>query len=272
VCSWCMSGLLHLCVDKNRTRPDGQPSRLSRGGEPVAQFVGLGGFAEKVLVHERAIAKVPAAMPLDRAAVLGCAVITGMGSVLNTAKVTAGQTVAVVGCGGVGLNVVQAARLAGASTIVAVDRQPAKLDRAKLFGATHLVDASSVDAVAAVKDITGGAGVDHSFEVVGRPETIEQAFGMLAVRGTTTVVGVAKPGQTVSIGALDLLQEKKLQGAQMGSSRFRLDIDLFSRLYLDGRVMLDELISRTLPLDEVNDALQSMDETPGARSVITFGS
>jgi S-(hydroxymethyl)glutathione dehydrogenase/alcohol dehydrogenase len=269
VCSWCMSGLLHLCTDKSRTRPEGQPSRLSRGGEPVAQFVGLGGFAEKVLVHERTLATIPAEMPLDRAAVLGCAVVTGMGSVLNTAQVKAGQTVAVIGCGGVGLNVVQAARLVGAATVIAVDRLPAKLDRAKLFGATHLVDASAVDAVEAVKELTGG-GVDHAFEVVGRPETIEQAFGMLAIRGTATVVGVARPGDTVRIGALDLLQEKKLQGAQMGSSRFRLDVDLFARLYLDDRVMLDELISRTLPLDEVNDALQRMDETPGARSVITF--
>lgn len=268
-CSWCMSGLLHLCTDKNRTRPAGQPPRLTLDGLPVAQFAGLGGFAERVLVHERAVAAIPADMPLDRASVLGCAVVTGMGSVFNTAHVTPGQTVAVIGCGGVGLNVVQAARFSGAATIVAVDRIGAKLDRAKLFGATHLVDAGEVDAVEAVRELTGG-GVDHAFEVVGRPATIEQAFAMLRIRGTATVVGVARPTDRVSIGALDLLAEKKLQGAQMGSSRFRLDVDLFARMYLDGRIMLDELISRHIPLAGVNEALQAMDESTGARSVITF--
>ncbi len=267
-CSWCMSGLLHLCTDKNRARPAGQPPRATLDGVPVAQFAGLGGFAEEVLVHERAVAAIPAEMPLDRASVLGCAVVTGMGSVLNTAQVRPGQTVAVIGCGGVGLNVLQAARFSGAATIVAVDRAAAKLDRAKLFGATHLVDAGSVDAVEAVREITGG-GVDHAFEVVGRPETIEQAFAMLRIRGAATVVGVAKPADRVSIGALDLLSEKTLRGAQMGSSRFRLDVDLFARMYLDGRILLDELISRHIALDDVNDALQSMDDFTGARSVIT---
>jgi S-(hydroxymethyl)glutathione dehydrogenase / alcohol dehydrogenase len=270
-CSWCMSGLLHLCTDKQRARAPGAAPRLSLDGRPVAQFVGLGGFAERMLVHERAVATVPEQMPLDRAALLGCSVITGMGSVINTAGVRPGDTVAVIGCGGVGLNAVQAARFCGASVIVAVDRVEAKLDRARLFGATHAVDASRHDPVEQVRELTQG-GVDHAFEVVGRPPTIEQAFAMLRPRGTATVVGVARPSDRVSVPALELLSEKRLQGTQMGSSRFRLDAALFARLYLDGRIMLDELISQRIPLDQANKALATLDDFPGARSVITFES
>jgi S-(hydroxymethyl)glutathione dehydrogenase/alcohol dehydrogenase len=268
-CSWCTSGRLHLCTDKRRTRAAGHPPRLQVDGRPIAQFAGLGGFAETMLVNERAVAAIPAAMPLDRAAVLGCAVVTGMGSVINTARVRPGQTVAVIGCGGVGLNVVQAARLSGAARIIAVDRLQAKLERAKTFGATDLVDASSGDPVEAVRDLTDG-GVEHAFEVVGRPATVEQAFAMLRTRGTATVVGVGRPGQTAAIGVLDLLSERRLQGAQMGSSRFRTDVALFAQMYLDGRILLDELISQHIALDDVNDALTGLDDFTGARSVITF--
>lgn len=268
-CRWCMSGLLHLCVDKRRARPTGQPPRVSVGGQAVAQFAGLGGFAEQMLVSERAVAVVPAEMPLDRAALLGCAVVTGMGTVFNAARVKPGQTVAVIGCGGVGLNAIQAARFAGATTIVAVDRLASKLERAKVFGATNVVDATSADPVEAVRDLTGG-GVDHALEVVGRPGTITQAFEMLASRGTATVVGVPRPDDRVTLRAMDLLAERRLQGAQMGSSRFRLDMEWMARMYLDGRILLDELISERVGLDDVNDCLANMDASAGARSVIVF--
>ena len=268
-CRWCMSGLLHLCVDKHRVRPPGQPSRLSYGGQAVAQFAGLGGFAEQMLVSERAVAVVSDEIPLDRAALLGCAVVTGMGTVFNAAKVKPGQTVAVIGCGGVGLNAIQAARFAGAATIIAVDRLASKLERATLFGATDVVDAAVTDPVEAVRDLTGG-GVDHALEVVGRPATITQAFEMLAVRGTATVIGVPKTDDRLTVRAMDLLSERRLQGAQMGASRFRLDLEWMARMYLDGRILLDELISERVGLTDVNDCLANMDASTGARSVIVL--
>ena len=268
-CEWCMRGLLQHCDDKRRSRPAGQPPRLTLDGANVDAFVGLGGFAEMLLVHERAVTKIPEEMPLDRAALLGCAVITGMGGVLNTARVQPGQSVAVIGCGGVGLNAVQGARYAGAAQIIAVDKVAAKLEKARELGATHTVDAGAVDPVEAVRDLTAG-GVDHAIEVVGIPATIEQAFAMLRTRGTATVIGVARPEHRVSIPAVELLLEKRLQGTKLGSSRFRLDIPLYCRLYLDGRIRLDDLLSAHIALADVNGAMEELDAGLAARSVITF--
>lgn len=268
VCTWCMRGELQHCEDKRRSRPAGQPPRLSLGGAAVEPFVGMGGFAELMLVHERTVVRLPDEMPLDRAALLGCAGITGLGAVRRAAKVRFGQTVAVIGCGGVGLNVIQGARLAGASRIIAIDRLPAKLEIAKRFGATDTVDASAVDPVEAVRELTKG-GVDHAIEVVGVAATIEQAFRMLGTMGTATVVGVARPEVQVRIPATDLLLEKRLQGTKMGGTRFREDIPLYCRLYLDGRLMLDELLSDVIPLEDVNQALGRLDNPLIARTVIT---
>ncbi|GAA3981275.1 Zn-dependent alcohol dehydrogenase [Thermobifida alba] len=268
-CRWCMRGELQHCERKRRSREPGRPPRLSQGDTPVEPFVGLGGFAEQLLVHESAVVKLPEEMPLDRAALLGCSVITGVGAVRNAAKVQVGQTVAVIGCGGVGLNVVQGARIAGAAQIIAVDRIPDKLALARQFGATHTVDAGTTDPVEAVRELTGG-GVDHAIEVVGIAATMEQAFQMLDTQGTATVVGVARPDVQVRVPATDLLLEKRLQGSKMGSSRFRIDIPLYCRLYLDGRLKLDELLSARVPLTEVNRALADLDNPLGARTVLTF--
>ncbi|HLU96134.1 MAG TPA: Zn-dependent alcohol dehydrogenase [Thermobifida alba] len=268
-CRWCMRGELQHCERKRRSREPGRPPRLSQGDTPVEPFVGLGGFAEQLLVHESAVVKLPEEMPLDRAALLGCSVITGVGAVRNAAKVQVGQTVAVIGCGGVGLNVVQGARIAGAAQIIAVDRIPDKLALARQFGATHTVDAGTTDPVEAVRELTGG-GVDHAIEVVGVAATMEQAFQMLDTQGTATVVGVARPDVQVRVPATDLLLEKRLQGSKMGSSRFRIDIPLYCRLYLDGRLKLDELLSARVPLTEVNRALADLDNPLGARTVLTF--
>lgn len=268
-CRWCMRGELQHCERKRRSREPGRPPRLSQGDTPVEPFVGLGGFAEQLLVHESAVVKLPEEMPLDRAALLGCSVITGVGAVRNAAKVQVGQTVAVIGCGGVGLNVVQGARIAGAAQIIAIDRIPDKLALARQFGATHTVDAGTTDPVEAVRELTGG-GVDHAIEVVGVAATMEQAFQMLDTQGTATVVGVARPDVQVRVPATDLLLEKRLQGSKMGSSRFRIDIPLYCRLYLDGRLKLDELLSARVPLTEVNRALADLDNPLGARTVLTF--
>jgi S-(hydroxymethyl)glutathione dehydrogenase / alcohol dehydrogenase len=269
ICRWCMRGAPQQCVNKNAARADGA-SRLSHEGGAIEPFVGLGGFAEQMLVHERTVAKLPQQMPLDRAALLGCAVMTGLGAVRHAARVQVGDTVAVIGCGGVGLNVIQGARMAGASRIIAVDRLAAKLEMARSLGATDLVDASAVDPVQAVLEISGG-GVQHALEVVGVAETIEQAFRMLEPRGTATVVGAARPNVEVRIQATELVfPEKRLQGSLMGSAHFRLDIPLYAQLYLDGRLKLDELLSERVPLDGVNAALTQLDSPLVARTVVTF--
>lgn len=268
-CEWCMRGLLQHCTTKRRTRPADQPSRLTWNGKPAESYVGLGGFAEYMLVHERAVVQIPNEMPLDKAALLGCAVVTGIGVVRYKAEVSAGQTVAVLGCGGVGLNVVQAARMVGAGRIIAIDVLTSKLDQAKAFGATDIVDASAVDPVEAVRELTGG-GVDHSIEVIGRSRTIEQAFAMLRTCGTTTVVGVTTPGDPVTIPADALLDEKRLQGSRSGSGKFRLDIPLYCQWYLDGRLKLDELVAEHIPLTGVNAALEELDRSENLRSIITF--
>jgi len=268
-CRWCMRGAPELCLNKNIMRADGT-SRLTQGDKTIDPFFGLGGFAEQMLVHERTLVKLPDAMPLDRGALLGCAVMTGLGAVRHAAKVQVGDTVAVIGCGGVGLNVIQGARLAGASRIIAIDRLAPKLEMARTFGATDVVDAGEVDPVEAVRDLTGG-GVKHAIEVVGIGLTIEQAFAMLESKGTATVVGAAPPNVEVRLKAADIvIPEKRLQGCLMGSSFFRLDIPLYAQLYLDGRLMLDELISERVPLDGLNAAMNQLDTPLVARAVVMF--
>jgi S-(hydroxymethyl)glutathione dehydrogenase/alcohol dehydrogenase len=268
-CSWCLRGLTQHCEDKGQMRADGT-ARLARGGADVHTYVGLGGFATHMLVSERSVVALPAEMPLDKGALLGCAVLTGMGAVRHSARVRSGQTVAVIGCGGVGLNVVQAARLVGAARIIAVDLNPAKLERARQFGATDVVDAASDDPVRAVLAMTGG-GVDHALEVVGLAATIEQAVAMTGVRGTTTIVGVAAATTTVNLPALTLMAaEKRIQGSRLGSGNFRLDVPLYSEMYLRGQLKLDELISEVIDLADVNRGLEDLDGSDGARSVIHF--
>jgi S-(hydroxymethyl)glutathione dehydrogenase/alcohol dehydrogenase len=268
-CPWCARGLPQHCADKGQVRADGS-ARLRRDGREVHAFVGLGGFADHMLVSERALVRLPPQMPLDKAALLGCAVLTGMGAVLHRAQVRPGQTVAVIGCGGVGLNAVQAARLAGAARIFAVDINEAKLERARVFGATDTIDASRQDGADAVLSLSGG-GVDHALEVVGSGPTIEQAFAMTGVRGTATVVGVPHPSATVTLPAhVFMAAEKKIQGSRLGSGNFRADIPLYCELYLRGQLFLDELISEVIELGDVTRELEALDGSDGARSVIHF--
>ena len=233
------------------------------------QFAQLSSYAEQLLVHEHALVKVTKDIPLDRAALIGCGVTTGLGAVFNTARVPAGATVAVVGCGGIGLNCVQGAAIAGASRVVAVDKVPAKLELARQFGATDVVDASESDPAAQVKDLTRG-GVEYSFEAIGLKVTVEQAFGMLRRGGTATIIGMVPVGQKAEIPVTDLLAERRLQGSSMGSNRFRVDMPRYVDLYLQGRLKLDELVSARLPLDGVNDAFVAMKAGGVARSVLVF--
>lgn len=268
-CEFCLSGRPVLCNRQGLERHEAQPFRLSRNGEKIHQFLRLSAFAEYLLVHENTLVKIRDDMPLDRAALIGCAVTTGIGAVFNTAKVPPGSTVAVLGCGGVGLNVVQGAAIAGAGRIIAIDTMPWKLDLAKEFGATDLVDVNAGDPAEQVKELTAG-GVEYSFEAIGLKIAAEQSFAMLRKGGTATVVGMIPEGQKIEIPGSELLDEKRIQGSNMGSNRFRVDMPRYVDLYLSGRLKLDELVSRRISLDEINDGFEAMKRGDVARSVITF--
>jgi S-(hydroxymethyl)glutathione dehydrogenase/alcohol dehydrogenase len=275
-CEFCLAGRPSLCDRIGTERASDEPPRLSLAGRPCGQFASLGSFAEQMLVHEHAVVKIRPEMPLDRAALIGCGVTTGVGAVFRTAAVEAGSTVAVIGCGGVGLNCVQGAALAGASRVVAVDTNPFKLKMAEQFGATDLVDAGAVDPVDAVRSLLPGAagprsaGVDYAFEAIGLSQTAEQAFAMLKKGGTATIIGMIRPGSTVQLPGADFLSEKRIQGSSMGSNRFRQDMPRYIDLYLDGRLKLDELVSARIALDDVNDGFAAMTRGEVARSVIVF--
>ncbi len=271
-CEQCISGHLSLCENKNTdlVRRPGEGARLSRGGEPVNTFLHLSSFAEQMLVHEHALVKISPEMPLDKAALIGCGVTTGLGAVFRTAQVEPGSTVAVIGCGGIGLAAIQGARITGANKIIAVDMVPSKLELAQSLGATHVVNGSEGDAVAQVKDLTDGAGVHYSFEAVGLKQTAEQSFNMLRNGGQATVIGMIPVGTTVEIHGVEFLYEKKLTGSNMGSNQFRTDMPRFVEMYLDGRLKLDEMVSKTIRLEDINDGFAEMKTGTVARSVIAF--
>lgn len=268
-CEFCLSGRPVLCTRQGLERGADEPSRLSRNGEKIHQFLRLSAFAEYLLVHENTLVKIREEMPLDRAALIGCAVTTGLGAVFNTAKVTPGSTVAVIGCGGVGLNAVQGAWIAGAGRIIAIDMMPWKLELAQQFGATDLIDASAGDAVEQVLELTGG-GVEYSFEAIGLKRAAEQSFEMLRKGGTATIIGMVPEGQKLELSGADFLDEKRIQGSNMGSNRFRVDMPRYVDLYLSGRLKLDELVSARITLDQVNEGFEAMRRGETARSVIVF--
>jgi S-(hydroxymethyl)glutathione dehydrogenase / alcohol dehydrogenase len=270
-CSYCVSGQSHNCINRAATqRRRDQPPRLAKDGEPLHQFLNLASFAERMLIHENALVKVTEEIPLVKAALLGCGVATGLGAVFNTAGVRPGESVAVIGCGGVGLSAVQAARIAGAGTIIALDRIDRKLALASSLGATHTINVSEGDPVAAVKDLTDGLGVDDAFEAIGNTTTTEMAFAMLRKGGTATLIGLIPVGQKVSIPGVDLIDEKRLQGSNMGSNRFRVDIPRYVQMYLDGRLNLDDMVTATMPLDDINDGFDHMRTGQAARNLIVF--
>jgi len=272
-CQMCTAGRPSLCDNKNTDlvrRPD-EPSRLSRpDGEALHSFLHLSSFAEKMLVHEHALVKVTPEMPLDKAALIGCGVTTGLGAVFRTAQVRPGETVAVIGCGGIGLSAIQGARIAGANKIFAIDMVGSKLELAQELGATHVINASDGDTVAQVMDQTDGLGVEYSFEAIGLAATAEQAFGMLRNGGQATVIGLIPVGTNISIPGAALISEKTLTGSNMGSNQFRTDMPRFIDMYLDGRLKLDEMVSKKITLDQINDGFKEMKTGEVTRSIITF--
>jgi S-(hydroxymethyl)glutathione dehydrogenase/alcohol dehydrogenase len=266
-CEFCLSGRPALCTKHDTRRKPTDPPRLSKGGTPVWQFLDLSSYAEQMLVHENAIVKITKDMPLDRAALIGCGVTTGVGAVFNTAKVPPGATVAVIGCGGVGLSAVQGAAIAGAARIIAVDMLDSKLELARKMGATDTVNAKKGDPVQQVKELTGG-GVDFSFEAIGLKVAAEQAFGMLKNGGTATVIGMIPLGQKIELPGVDFLFEKKIQGSSMGSNRFRTDMPKYVDMYLNGKLNLDDMVSKRIKLADVNDAFAALEKGEVARQVI----
>lgn len=270
-CPTCLGGKPYLCdnVETFGRAPDASP-RLSKDGAPILQFANLSSFAEYMLPPARSLVKIRPEIPLDRAALIGCGVTTGLGAALNTAKVEPGSTTAVIGCGGVGLSALQGCRIAGAGRIIAVDNMAWKLELAQSLGATDVVDATDGDAIMKVLELTGG-GVDYCFECIGLEVTVQQAIGMIKKGGTAVLVGVVPIGKLVPIhAAMITLQEKRIVGSMMGSNRFRIDMLRYIDFYLDGRLKLDEMISTRIPLDQVNDSFESMKKGEIARAVIVF--
>jgi S-(hydroxymethyl)glutathione dehydrogenase / alcohol dehydrogenase len=268
-CEFCVSGRLALCTSGNtRRQPEDAPRITRPDGSTVNQMLNLSAFAEQMLIHENACVRIDPEMPLDRAAILGCAVTTGAGTIFNTCKVTPGETVAVIGCGGVGLATINAAKIAGAGRIIAVDPMPEKRALAMKLGATDAIDANDGSA-ATILEMTKG-GVDHAIEAVGRPASASTAVGSLKRGGTATILGMMPLSERVSLGAFDLLSGKRLQGALMGGNRFPVDIPRLVDFYMRGMLDLDTIVSETIPLEKINEGFEQMKKGDAARSVIVF--
>jgi len=269
-CRWCATGRPNLCENVSwydATLEDGT-TRFHIGDTRIHHY-NTSSFAERSVVPARTAIPVDPSLPLTELALMGCAVMTGVGAAINTARVRPGDTVAVVGCGGVGLNVIQGAAIAGAQTIVAVDVVPSKLETARALGATHAVDAGDQGTVEAVHDLTGG-GADHAFEAIGRPDTIELAIQLTGRGGQAILVGMAPPDARIPFDALTAtLEERSIRGCWYGSCRPLRDFPLLVDLYSSGRLKLDAMIS-TCDLDGVNDAFEAMKRGETARSVIVY--
>jgi len=269
-CDRCVSGRSFQCKHPESTvrRPTDAP-RLSRNGIGLFQGFGLGGFAEQALIHENQLALVPKELPFAKAALLGCGVVTGAGSVLNTANVSAGDTVVIFGAGGVGLNAVSGSRIAGASRIVVIDIQEKRLEEARRFGATDVVDSTKTKPVEAVRDLLP-EGPDHVFDFVGQKSVAEQGLAMLGVGGGLYLVGVDKPEVNLDLNIFDSIGgQKRVQGVNFGSTNGKRDIPMYAELYLQGRMNLDDLVSKEISLRDVNDGYAALKDGLLNRVVVT---
>lgn len=269
-CEMCVTGRPSLCVDPSTRRPkDAAPRLTLKDGTPLAPFLNLSAFAEMMLVHENACVAISKEMPLDRAALLGCAVITGAGAIFNDSRVRPGETVAVIGAGGIGLAAINAAKIAGAGTIIAIDPVADKRAIAEKMGATHSLDATDPDLAKKVIGMTEG-GVHYAIEAVGRPATAELAWTILRRGGTATILGMIAPGNEVKIPGPTFLTGKKLQGSLLGSTRFPIDMPRLVQFYLDGKLDLDTMVAETIRLPDINEAFDKLRKGDSVRSVIEF--
>lgn len=274
-CDQCVMGAPFRCENQETVgvrQADEAPRMSTMDGTPITQFQGLGGFAEQSLVHENQLVQVNKEIPFDRACLLGCGVITGAGTAINTASVRVGDYVAVFGCGGVGLNGIQGAAIAGARKVIGIDLQPGKLELAKKFGATDVINPAEEDLNERILEITNGYGVHHAFEMIGLLPTMKQAFSILGKDGTAYVIGMQKPGTTLDIELFNdvLMNRKAVKGVYMGSSNPRIDIPLYADLYVQGRLNLDDLVSKRIKLEDINETYAELGGGQVARAVITF--
>jgi S-(hydroxymethyl)glutathione dehydrogenase/alcohol dehydrogenase len=270
-CEQCTTGHTNLCDNPEVKLLPGVARRLKWKGQVLHQAFNLSVFAEQMLVHEHAVVKINKDIPLDRAALVGCGVMTGVGAVFNAAKVEPGSTVAVIGCGGIGLSAVNGAAIAGAERIIAIDTNSSKLEIAKQMGATHTINASNVDPVAAVKELTAGKGVPYSFEAIGLKITAEQSFAMLRPGGVATIIGMIPLGTKIELHGADFLRDRKIQGTSMGGNRFRVDMPRLLELWRQGRLKLDHLISGQVKLAEINEGFALLKSGAPVRNLINFG-
>ncbi|MCB1743237.1 MAG: Zn-dependent alcohol dehydrogenase [Gammaproteobacteria bacterium] len=271
-CSHCVRGQPVLCNGAETPRFEMFQGgvRLHRNGQDINHFARTACFSEYAVVPESGAVPVREDMPMDKAALIGCSVMTGVGAVVNTAKVPAGSSVVVIGCGGVGLNCVQGAALAGADKVIAVDIKQNKLDYAREFGATHVVNSSNQDPIEAIMEITKG-GADYAFEALGNTITIKQCYDAIRPGGTAVVVGMAPETDDVAINALSLPRnEKILMGSYYGSARPWIDLPRLCDLYMSGKLKVDQLVSRNYPLDQINEAYDALAAGEVARSLIAF--
>ncbi len=275
-CEYCSRGRPALCGLSRPTRATGTmldgTTRYRRDGEEIKHFCGVSCFAERTVVMEQALVPIRKDVPLEIAALVGCSVMTGVGAVVNTARVEPGSSVLVIGAGGVGLSAVMGAQLAGASPILVADLVPSKLELAREFGATHVIDARQRDTVEAARELTGGEGVDYAFEVIGLGRTMTQAFRATRRGGTAVAVGVAPSDAVVEVPAQELVfSEKTLKGSFYGSTRPHADMPRLLELYRAGRLPLDRLLTRRYPLEQINEAYQALLSGEVARSVVIPG-
>lgn len=268
-CFYCDKGEPQLCESKFRLDQEGVIH--TPDGKPILQALRTAAFAEEVVVHESQVVGIPANMPMTSASLMACGVITGYGAVVNTAQIAAGSSVVVIGTGGVGLNSVQGATLSGATPLIALDLVPSKLDTAKAFGATHAVNAADADAIAQVKALTNGRGADYVFVTVGSGKAIDQGLAMMRQGGTLVLVGMPAYGVKLTLEAADFAgSEQHIMGSKMGSTRLRVDVPKLVALYKDGRLKLDELVTKQYPLEEINEAVAAVKRGEALRNVIVF--
>jgi len=275
-CRYCVSGHTNLC-NKGAgilmgPQLDGTFRMHSESGQDVGQLCVISTFSERTVVPDMSVVPIADYYPLNRAVLVGCGVPTGVGAVTHRAKVVPGSTVMVIGCGGIGSNVIQGAALAGARMVIAVDVFDFKLEKAREFGATHTINAKNQDVVQVVKDLTWGEGVDYAFEAIATPATIGQAYACTAKNGTVVVIGLTPyTAESIPIPPLDLvLFQKTLMGTLYGDSQPRYDIPNLLQLYGAGKIKLDELVTRTYTLDQINEAYADMLAGKNIRGVIEF--
>jgi Zn-dependent alcohol dehydrogenase len=268
-CYFCTLGQPFYCEGKFALQTEKRIHNLK--GQPLNQGISTGAFAEAVVVEGSQVARINEAMPLDRACLLACGVITGVGAVLNTAQMEAGHSAVVIGAGGVGLNAVQGARLAGAHPLIAVDVLDNKLAAAKTFGATHGLNSKQVDVAAEVRALTGGRGADYAFVTVGNAAAVTQSLGYVRRGGTVVAVGMPPAGATAALPVGDFVYlGHRMLGSNVGSTRLSVDIPRLVALYQNGKLMLDELITNRYPLDQINAAIESMERGEALRNVIVL--